>query len=218
MLSNLRGRKYDSTAMATRPSLQSITFDTTGLRFDREEADRKIWFTEDGDGISLNFFNKPPDLPQGMRSLQDVRENYQKMMNGSSAKLVNINLVTASKCPVICLIIKFPQQPRGMTYVGSFTIPFRDSSYVLKMQCQERGMTGTREAVLFDRHFKTGKVKPHASGNLTGMPNFDAAEFDFEFPQHPVSKTRRMLNRMFASMTLDPVLQTLPKFPLPISK
>jgi hypothetical protein len=38
----------------------------------------------------------------------------------------------------------------GVTYLGSLTIPFRDFSFVIKVQCWEEGITGLREALLFD--------------------------------------------------------------------
>ena len=37
-------------------------------------------------------------------------------------------------------------------------MPFRDCSFVLKIQCEERGVTGVREAVLLDEKLGSGEV------------------------------------------------------------
>ncbi len=36
------------------PSIESLTFDTTGLKAAQTDPTRKVWFTPDGDGISRN--------------------------------------------------------------------------------------------------------------------------------------------------------------------
>src|SRR4051794_29219746 len=125
------------------PSLASVTFDTSTLLPQSADPARKVWFTPAGDGISLNFFDKPPDLPPNLRSPDQLQQFYSSSLQGSPATLVETRLTTVAQCPAIRLILKSPQQPHGLTYVGSLTIPFRDFSYVLKVQCQELGPTGT---------------------------------------------------------------------------
>jgi len=196
-------------------SLNSLTFDTTDLRFGQEDADRKVWFTPDGDGISQHFFLKPPDIPTGMRSSEQVRDHYLSMLKGGPAKMVESQIVSLADCPAIRLIIKSPQQPSGMTYLGSFTVPFRDFSFVVKCQCMEGGTTGIREAILTDMALKSGAMKLDAAGKMTGRANFDAAEHDAMFPQHPLSRLRRVLGRIEATAVLDPTVKTHEGFPLP---
>jgi hypothetical protein len=72
------------------PSLQSLTFETSELQLDREEEGRKVWFTKDGDGVSLNFFDVAPDLPPDMKSVEQVQEFYVSMLQGSPTKFVEM--------------------------------------------------------------------------------------------------------------------------------
>jgi hypothetical protein len=169
-------------------SVQSLKFDTAGLRLDRDEANGKVWLSEDGDRISLNFLDAKPTLPPDMQSPQQVRDFYLSMLKGKPAMLVELGRTSVGGRPAIRLILKSPQKPSGMTYFGSITIPFRDFSYVIKVECQDREMAG---AVSFDRMH-------------------DAA-----FPQHPLSKLRKLLGRIEKTCAIKPVIRNEPPFPLP---
>jgi hypothetical protein len=200
------------------PSLQSLTFDTSELQLDREESDRKVWFTKDGDGISLNFFDAPPNLPSDVKSSEQVRDFYLSMLQGTPTKLVEMRITRISGCPAIRLILKSPHKPQkasGMTYLGSITIPFRDFSYVVKCQCHERGTTGIREAILFDLMRSSGVISIDSSGKITGEWNSDAEAHDADFPQHPLSKLRKLLGQIEATGEIDPATRSEPTFPLP---
>jgi hypothetical protein len=193
-----------------------MTFDTSGLRFGQEDADRKVWFTPDGDGISVNFFNKPPDLPAGMRSSAQVRDFHLSMLKGGSAKLVESEVMRLAGCPALRLIIKVPQEPSGLTYLGSFTIPFRDFSFVAKCQCMERGTTGTREVILFERlHRPRGFFQRLFRRKSTGEWNPDAPEHDVDFPWHPLSRLRKVLGRIQSTAVLEPEVRSKPIFAMP---
>ena len=197
------------------PSLDFVSFDTTDLRFDRTEAGRKVWVTPGGDGVSLYFFDKPPDLPAGLTSPEQSGDFYRPMLRASPAKLVEVGTTAVSACPAVRLIIKAPQQPHGMTYVGSLTVPFRDFSFVLKAQCQEHETAGVREAVLFDRLLASGRVALNEAGQVSGQWNPDDAQYDAEFPKHPLSRLRALLKRMETTCTVDAETLTQPRFPLP---
>lgn len=121
----------------------------------------------------------------------------------------------AGQCPAVRMIFKAPQQPTGMTYVGSITLPFRDFSFVIKVQCPERGWTGSREAMLLARRMAQGAV-PVSEGRIE-LPGWDpdAEDFDAEFPGHPVSRARRVLRRVAESLAIDPPVAGLPGFRLP---
>ena len=108
------------------------------------------------------------------------------------------------------------QWPSGMTYLGALTLPFEAFSFVVKVQCEERGTTGLREAVLLDRRLAAGDQPTIKDGrmHLPGW-NPDAAEHDAMFPTHPVSRARRVLDHLRRTLVIDPSLAKLPGFPLP---
>lgn len=197
------------------PSLDSLTFDTSGLRFNHEEAGRKVWFTPEGDGISLYFFNKPPDLPRPIASVQELRDFYLSMLKNGPAKLVELGITRVAGCPAIRLIIKSPKEKFGKTYLGSITMPFQDFSYVVKVQCEERGVTGLREAILFDKMHKDGTISIDSAGQISGPWNPDSTEHDASFPQHPLSRLRKLLSRIETTAVIDDTAKNEPGFQLP---
>jgi hypothetical protein len=200
------------------PSLNSIRFDTSDYEYRGEPrpGEVRVWFTPEGDGVGLYFFALSPDLPSGARSVADLRAFYAAKLQASGGQLVETSVVRAGGCPAVLVLFKTPQQPSGMTYVGSLTIPFRDFSYVVKVQCEEGGPTGLRESVLMERRLAAGEI-PMASGGRLHMADWnpDAAEFDAEFPDHPLSRLRRVLQRIIASLVAESTIARLPGFPLP---
>jgi len=113
------------------------------------------------------------------------------------------------------MILKVPRQPHGMDYVGSLTIPFAEFSFVIKMQCEERGITGMREAALFLLTQKEGTVTLTPGGTLVGDWNTDDERHDASFPDHPVSRLRRNFSHIIHTLRIDEATQGRPRFELP---
>lgn len=202
--------------VSASPSLQSVSFDTKGLQHQRDEEGRRIWFTEDGAAaVSLFFFDKPPDLPGDLRTAEQLRQFYLTSPAKSPAKLVEVGIVELSGCKAVRLIIKTPQQPHGMAYLGSFTIPFRDFSFVIKVECPERGTTGIRETMLFEKLITAGKIAVIDPPHISGDWNPDDEKYDADFPTHPLSALRRVLKAIERSCVVDAAIRSQPGFPLP---
>jgi len=78
---------------------------------------------------------------------------------------------------------------------------------VVKLQSFEDGVTGVREAVWLDRHLAAGGSIDDLAG---GGPEDEA--WDELFPQHPLSRARRLLPILLASLALDPAAPPLEPF------
>jgi hypothetical protein len=175
---------------------------------------KHIWHTPQGDGVGLFFFPIHPDLPANARSEEELCQFFSSMMAGTESKFVELHLIAVDGQPSVQSIVKSPQQPTGMTYVGSIIVPFRDFSFVLKVQCQERGMTGLRESVILARMLRAGDVVLDGSGLPAGFSP-DDPQFDAEFPKHPLSRLRTVLRHMEKSLRLNSTVRQLPPFGLP---
>ncbi len=194
------------------PSLASVTFGFVGYHDKGIQNGIHVWHTPAGDGVGLFFFSIPPDLPKA-HSCEELRQFYSAKL-AAGGRLVELRLVSVDGQPSIATIIKVPQKPTGMTYVGSITIPFRDFSFVFKGQCQEYSPTGIRESTLLDKLLKAEKVTVKA-GAIVGQFEPDGATFDAEFPKHPVSRARRILQDGAHGIRLHPSIKSLPSFVLP---
>jgi len=198
------------------PSLDSVRFDTDGYeaRGDPRPGEVRVWWTPEGDAVGLYYFELPPDLPPAT-SVDELRAFYATSL-GSGGQVVEVFTLRVSECPASRVVVKSPPQPSGMTYVGSLTIPFREFSFVFKVQCEEKVPTGIREAVLLDRRLAGGEMPSARDGRLD-IPNWnpDEERFDAEFPDHPASRARRVLHQIERSVQVDRAVRKLPAFPLP---
>jgi hypothetical protein len=188
-------------------SIESIFFDTTRYLFKGEASGRRIWYTPDGDGIGLSFFQVPPDLPRQTKTTAELQEFYSRRIGDGQVKMVEFRLLGTANVASIWMVLGIPQPSRAVTYVGSLTISFAEFSFVIKMQCEERGTTGFREAVLLDKALQTGAVIVDAGGNLKGDLNSDDACHDIQFPNHPLSRLRRDFALIIASLRIQEATQ-----------
>lgn len=115
-----------------------------------------------------------------------------------------------------------------MAYIGSYTIPFKNFSYVVKVQCIENGITGIRDNTIFELMIRNGKIKLNPekqtvegwmkdpydeSVHLPLMMNLsESEEFDSQFPEHPLSRMRKFLKHVEETIKIDDSLLNEPKF------
>jgi len=198
-------------------SINNINFSYDGYESqgEQESGRVRVWFTPDGDKLSLHFFPLVPDLPQDAESADQIKLFYQSMLGDSGAKVVETSIISIDECAAVQVIISMPQQPSGRFYIASVTLPFRDFSYVLKVQCAEHGTTGIKEAILGQRSMEEGKTSI-SDGKIEVLDwNPDSEEYDTEFPNHPIARARLVLGQVQQSVTLTNTAKQSSKFPLP---
>ena len=188
-------------------TLDTVTFDTARFRYQGEEEHQRAWLTPDGDALTLLLFARRPDLPEGARNFFVLLDYYERRLCSDTVSLVRFDLLEIDGVRAVWTIIKALQQPHGAAYLGSVTFPFAEFSYVLKMQCDERGITGARETALLVKALNEGK-QPE---------DFDPEDerYDKLFPDHPLSRLRREFDALQPTIRLDPRIKSSPPFTLP---
>jgi hypothetical protein len=200
----------------SKATINALCFNTADWKYHGEQRapePKRIWETSEQDIISLHFFDMPPDLPR-CTSVEKHHDFIASKIRSANALLVEWQITDIASCVATRLIIKIPQNTFGMTYLGSFTLPFRDFSFVIKVQCPEHGTTGIREAILLDKRMEKEMPCLDGSGPLYPDWNPDKEEYDELFPDHPISRLRHMLLRIQHSAKLAKNIGALPKFPL----
>lgn len=213
--------------------LDAISFDTSGwieqpeVELQPGEAHVRLWQNEIGDGLGLYYFNTAPDVPAPLSRIDQLRHFYRLSLAEDKSGIVELTVVQIDAIPAIKLIAKVPQEPHGMTYLGSYTFPRRDFSYVLKIQCLEYGTTGRRDAVVLDQELGLGHVQIGKDGRLINWgadpydPTFkggtlrnvaDDERYDSQFPDHPLSRLRGYLNRLEPTITVADAVKQAKEF------
>jgi len=189
------------------PTLDSLRFATDGLALTLHEDLREVWHAPDGDVISKQLIFRPDRVK--IESIAQLRESIVLGLADTRVRLVEVVMSRLDGLPAIRVIRKVPQKPSGMTYAGSFTLGFRDFAFVIQAQCIERGTTGIRETLLMDRALaaKTVVIESAQPLRIVGDWEPDADRHDADFPEHPVSRLRRILRRIESSCSIDALVR-----------
>lgn len=198
------------------PTADWVSLCGDDLSYEGDRSGHRVWRFTDGDAVGIFLFTAKPDLPQ-TREIDRFISEYGGRVQAGGARLVECSIVELRGLPMLRTIVKVPQKPHGMTYLGSLTLPFTRSSYVVKVQCEERGMTGLREAVLLAEGLRSNSVaiSPESETPIAGQWSPDSAEFDERFPQHPISRLRKHLQEIPGCLRLDDRLLVQERFGLP---
>lgn len=209
-------------------SKSEIAFNETGFERQGETNGVMVWFTPKGDGLGLFHYPTPPDIKADLKTVKTVRAFYKRIARESKLGVIEIDTVVVDGCPAVRTLFKLAQQPKGRTYLASLTIPFRDFSYVFKVQCEELEVTGIRDTVVSMNLMSEGVVGFDAkSGTMTGWLDdpydqhetgpmtrnkSERREYDSQFPEHPLSRARRVLDLLERTVAIDESVKKQPAF------
>jgi len=208
------------------PSLASVTFDASGFHFQGERDGARVWHTPAGDALGIFYFPLKPDIGADVRSVEKIRQAIRPRVTAAGAAIIELETTETDSCLALRQIIKVPQQPHGMTYVGSLLLPFRDFSFVIKVQCQEHGTTGMRDAIIanealgdgrvtWDREEVTGWMHDPYDPALHGGFHWnlsEAPEYDVRFPDHPLSRLRLVLAHLELTLRVTKEVKESPLY------
>jgi hypothetical protein len=208
-------------------ALDSITFDDFGFELQGDQDEVRSWRTSVGDLIGLYYYGLPPDIGADLDSVSEVRDFYRAQVTPAGLGVVEIDTLCLDDCLAVRTVFKAPQQPSGMVYLGGITLPFREFSYVLKTQCNEQAPTGSREVAVLGALLASGKLVMNESGNVEGWSHdpYDASakaslmrniaedeSYDEQYPDHPLSRLRRILGQIQDSLRISSEVKTQRRF------
>lgn len=181
-------------------------------------VDQDVWANDEGDVLSLHFFGLPPDLPASLDDGPSLRAELTRLTAQAGGGLIEASVKSLGPLPALKQILKLPLpgQPSGQAFIGSFTVPRATCSTVVKIQAPERGMTGMREAMVMaqvghDKYFRPHPYAPEVQGGLP-FHAADHAQWDAQFPDHPLSRVRRTLDALAGAVQVVPEFAALPPF------
>ncbi|MFI9510043.1 hypothetical protein [Nocardia sp. NPDC052566] len=200
-----------------------LRFDTSGW----EQLAPGAFRNADGDIAEVHGFGIPPDLPAALEDLDRLRRVTAASTAASGGGLIELDVVAIDGLPAIAQIVKLPQphKDHGVVYLSAFTVPRADRSLVLKFICAETGVTGIRDTMVFDvflRDYGQGRPieevvrmwarHPYAPQVSGGLPRnwSDDPSWDDQFPDHPLSRARRLLTTVGPTVELHPNFKSAP--------
>lgn len=121
-----------------------FTFDQSGFQFQEEQEGVLIWLTPNCDRLALYHFEIPPDIEADLDDNKSLRAFYRANAHRASLGVLEIETIVVDTLLAVRTFLKMAQGQSGRTYVGALTFPFRDFSYVFRVESPELGVTGIR--------------------------------------------------------------------------
>lgn len=182
--------------------------------------------------LSIHHFNRIPDIAADIADAGALRAFYRTTAESNGLAMIEVDSTQVAGLSAVRTILKARLQPRGFAFIGSFTLPFADRSYVLKVQGIERGITGAREAAVLliqeqpvEADEGTGKLigweqDPYDTAHRGPfMRNrADDEKYDATFPDHPLSRVRRHLQQLSEELEVAPTIRAAKPFNYKASK
>ena len=206
-----------------KPGITAISFPNFDWNIKKENSEIRQWMnTEQTMALSINYFDQKPDIPS-VKNIDIVRNYYREQISKVQGGLIQVDVVEIQSRKAIKTIFKMPQQPTGVVYLASLTIPFKNCSYVIKLQAPEIGFTGMRESVIQDKLMNNGQLTfgadgfggwaydPYDSNYKTGtrMNKSEESIYDPEFKSHPLSQARKLMSEIEKNTILSSELLKL---------
>ena len=209
-----------------RPSLRDVTFDTSGFKVTLKTPTAMEWRGAHNDPMSARIERASPDHPLPPWTLDALRSEQRRAAAAHRGGIVSVTFDRANGIPIAKAISKFDDG--GFRYEGTVLIRFRDALYSLRLQADEGGHTGTREAIVTGLLVQTGDLKlpivtpPAVSAELEGWKRdpyddsydgptehtlADDERLDELLPAHPLSRVRRWLDSVQRTLKVAPDVQ-----------
>lgn len=174
--------------------------------------------------LMMSCLGVDPHLRTRFGHINSLRGFYRAHFRQQGFGLVACEEVSASGRPTVVAIGKRRDANGRHTYVGTLALPLLTESYVFSTLATETETSGDRVAAALTVMQREGHVIEidEASGDIVGWsadpydgstdapalfnPS-DAARFDSDFPDHPLSLTRFILKRLIDTIGFGPELQ-----------
>lgn len=213
------------------PNIHSITLPNWGWVKETDNKSIRQWVNrEETIVLVLHFFDLKPDIPT-ITNMDALRDFYRRGLIEVKGGVIEVEKTAlAGGYSAIRSIFKFPQQPVGMAYLASLTIPFDNYSYVIKIQAPEIGTTGIRDSLIFTEFLRNKKEplnleKPETMYQGWFQDPYDASFqspclmnksedslYDEQFPDHPLSQVRKLLTQLESGLGFKAELEKVKPF------
>jgi hypothetical protein len=194
-------------------------FDSTNLVLQGDDRNTRVWKTAAGDMVTLHDLPKPPDYRAVPAELDRIRSKAREQATQYRGAIIEVELCVLDGVAAVREIMKVPQQPTGMGYLGSLALPLAEGAYFLTAACPERGLTGMRDMAVLAQLMQSGELKFDESKGkpegwmqdpydptIVGPPARNRSDdeiYDVLYPEHPLSRARGLLRQIVRSLRLS---------------
>src|ERR1700682_942541 len=98
--------------------LDAAIFDSTNLALQGDQGNARVWKTPAGDMVTLYDLPKPPDYRAIPADLDRIRAKAREEAAQYRGAIIEVELCVLDGVAAVREIMKVPQAPTGMGYLG----------------------------------------------------------------------------------------------------
>jgi hypothetical protein len=185
-----------------------------------EEAptdEMRTWRNSRGDVLCLAAADGSLELPS-LSNIGALQKWCRAVAESNGAGLIEMQLDTGRLGATVAFIYKRLQMP-AYVFTGMLLVPGDEVNPVWTVVSGERGMTGVREAIVTAQLMTTGKLTIEDYKRSWAQDPYDSTyrgvdrrvlrfvsddeSYDEQFPDHPLSKVRRILATLPSAVRIE---------------
>ena len=194
---------------------RSVRFSMPEWSEEKPQEGMRVWRDPDGDLLSMTV-SVGPVSGLDCSSEGQLRQSARQLAQGAGGGLIEAAVLAPPPRCIASVIYKRLERP-AYVYTGMLVMTGGSFSIVWTVVAGERGMTGGREAVITAEMMKAGELTLESYERSWAQDPYDPAyrgvessvlrflsddeRYDVRFPQHPLSKVRRVLAGIPSSVT-----------------
>lgn len=204
--------------------LDYLSFDLSGLKEVRCAETSRLLADLHGTLFELSL-RTPTDFPHDLQHPEQLHAYMSQQTCGMASALIEFQVCRIAGLEAVRLMNKMWNSPDAAdlskVYSGALIFPFAAGCYFIKTAAREEGTSGVRESMVTLLLHKQGKLQlPAAKAPVDTTSDLastikksplvvspgDAAEYDSDFPDHPLSRVRQALQHIEQSLQVAPAL------------
>lgn len=212
-------------------SLHSLCFDTSDLKLlpDCSNDTKAVWLTPVNDFVMLEYLPGPHNIPVALQDLAGLRAFYQAF--DDIEHILALDTIEIQALKAIRLLYKSHSTEGfglGFNYCGGLIIPFQDHCFRIHLLCRGGIPSGVRESLVTvqlteeelsalpawfrsDQEVET-RIRRAIWRQVVEEHIADQECFDEVFPQHALTRWRKLFYALQTSLQLDSELYQLEPF------
>jgi hypothetical protein len=191
--------------------VHQVSLSMPGWEEEAPTGKMRVWRDPHGAVLSLASVESRSWLDEVVESESSVREWARDLATSREAGVIEATAIPYAAGKAMHLIYKRLEMPQYI-YTGMLIVPAAEDSLVWTMVAGECGTTGVREAIVTSQLFTTGELKPEDYERTWSKDPYEASfsgvdrsvlrsisddpSYDSEFPDHPLSRVRRILSEL----------------------
>lgn len=189
------------------PTLECISFNTSGWTPEEASEDQIAWTNESGDRLEYRLNHAPPVLPV-LYPLEGFQRYVSENWQDPQTAVISADVLSIRGTFVVRSILKHQVSDDQQVYHGRICLPFRDFSYEIRITTTPLSLPSERETEVrseMDQHeggMQTWQQDPYCQDRKQDYlcSESDNEEYDSRFSDDPLALLRQEMVKIIASI------------------